>query len=276
MKNLVGRQLGPYHLAAILGEGNMATVFRAQRADAAAAVALKVLPPQLAGDAVFVARFQQEARVIAALRHPNILPLLDFGESGGYMYMAMPLVERGTLAHYLRGEPLPLDEVRNCISSISQALDYAHRQGVVHRDVKPSNVLIDAQGHCLLTDFGVAKMLGSSVHLTATGLIVGTPTYMSPEQGLSQPVDRRSDIYALGILLYQMATGRVPFQAKAPAAVIMKHINDPLPSARALNPALPIEVERVIARSLAKRPDDRYATAADMLHALLDATAAKG
>ena len=268
MEDLTGKQLGPYRIVAPLGEGGMAAVYKAYQPGMERHVALKVLPQRLASDPQFVGRFAQEAKVIAKLQHPHILPVHDFGEAEGYTYIVMPLVESGTLATRLRGQPLPLEQIHRILSQVGDALDYAHSRGLVHRDVKPSNVLMDARGNCLLTDFGIAKLVEGTLKFTATGGVIGTPAYMSPEQGMGQTLDRRSDIYSLGIMLYEMATGRVPFDAETPVALMIKHINEPLPPPRALNPAVPEALEQVITTSLAKRPEGRYATAADMLQAL--------
>jgi serine/threonine protein kinase len=269
MEDLTGKQLGPYRVVAPLGKGGMATVFKAYQPSMDRYVALKVLPRHLAEeDPQFTLRFQQEGRVLAQLQNPHILPVFDFGEAEGYTYLVMPLVSGGTLADRLAGQPLPLSQVRSIISQLGDALDYAHSRGVVHRDVKPSNVLMDERGNALLSDFGIAKLVEGTQHFTQTGGIVGTPAYMAPEQGLGLKVDRRCDIYALGIILYQLVTGRVPFEAETPMAVLLKHINDPLPPPRALNPALPEAVERIILKALAKNPDDRFATAGDLTHAL--------
>jgi len=275
MEDLSGRQLGPYRVLAPLGEGGMAAVYKAYQPGMERLVALKILPRHFASDPEFVGRFRQEARVIASLQHPHVLPVHDFGEADSYTYIVMPFVEAGTLANLLRGQPLPVDQIRNIISQVGDALDYAHSHGVVHRDVKPSNVLIDERGNCLLTDFGVAKIVEGSAQFTRTGAIIGTPAYMSPEQGLAQKLDSRSDIYALGVMLYEMATGDVPFSAETPMAIVMKHINAPLPLPHNLNPALPEPIERVILKSLAKNPDDRFQTAQAMVEALNAASAAR-
>ncbi len=276
MEDLTGRQIGHYRVIAPLAKGSMATVYKAYQPIINRHVALKVLPQNLAGEPTFVGRFQQEARIIANFQHPNILPLYDFGEADGYTYMVMPLIETGTLAVLLLGRPLPLKQIRIVGSQVGDALAYAHAKGVVHRDVKPSNVLIDKRGTCLLADFGIAKVVEEAVKFTGTGESVGTPTYMSPEQGLAQTVDGRSDIYSLGVILYHMATGRVPFQAKTPVATVLMHVNDPLPPPRSVNPEISPEFERIITKSLAKQPDDRYAAASDLVKALIEATEAKG
>ena len=274
MEDLSGRQLGPYRVLAPLGEGGMAAVYKAYQPGMERLVALKILPRHFASDPEFVGRFRQEARIIASLQHPHILPVHDFGEADGYTYIVMPFVETGTLADLLGGQPLPVDQIRNIISQVGDALDYAHSHGVVHRDVKPSNVLIDERGNCLLTDFGVAKIVEGSAQFTRTGAIIGTPAYMSPEQGLAQKLDSRSDIYALGVMLYEMATGDVPFNAETPMAIVMKQINAPLPLPHNINPALPEAIERVILKSLAKNPEDRFQTAQAMVEALIAASAA--
>jgi hypothetical protein len=247
----------------------MAAVYRAYQPGVDRTVALKILPRHYAADPEFVARFEREARLIARLEHPHIMPVHDFGEADGYTYLAMRFVESGTLADLLeKGQPLSLAQMQRVVGQVGDALDYAHSQGVIHRDIKPSNILIDKRGNCLLTDFGIAKMMEGDTHLTRTGGVIGTPAYMSPEQITGQPLDGRSDMYSLGIVLYEMATGRVPYQAETPPAVLVKHLHDPLPLPRGLNPALPESVERVILKSLAKQPQDRYATLGDMVRAL--------
>jgi len=280
MEDLTGKQLGPYQIVAPLGEGGMAAVFRAYQPGMERYVALKILPRVFADDPAFSARFQREARILAQLQHPHILPVFDFGQAEGYSYIVMPYVPSGTLTDSMQGEPLPLPRIRQVISQVGDALSYAHGRGLVHRDVKPSNVLIDERGNCLLTDFGVARMVESSVNLTATGTVVGTPAYMSPEQGAGREIDTRSDIYSLGIILYELATGRVPYRAETPIAVVFMHVSAPLPMPRSLNPALPEAVERVILKALAKNPDERYQTAEDMVEALQraipEATTVKG
>jgi serine/threonine-protein kinase len=268
MENLTGKQLGAYQVVAPLGEGGMAAVYKAYQPGMERYVALKILPRHYASDPEFVGRFQQEAKVLANLRHAHILPVFDYGEADGYTFIVMPYLESGDLTDVLTKAPLPLLQVRRIISQVGDALDYAHSRGLIHRDVKPSNVLLDERGNCLLSDFGITKIVESTAKFTATGGIVGTPAYMSPEQGLGHRLDNRSDIYALGIMLYEMVTGRVPYRADTPMAVVIKHINDPLCPPRQVNPALPQAVEQVILKALAKQPVHRYATAGDMMRAL--------
>lgn len=274
MENLAGKRLGLYEVVAPLGEGGMAAVYKAYQPSMNRYVALKILPRQLASDPQFVGRFQQEAKVLAKLQHPHILPIFDFGHAdggavnGGYTYIVMPFIESGTLTDSLKGKPLPLPQIRRLISQIGEALDYAHAHGLIHRDVKPSNVLMDGRGNCLLSDFGLAKMVEGSAKFTDTGGILGTPVYMSPEQGQGLPLDKRSDVYSLGVMLYEMATGKPPFDADTPIAIVVKHIQAPLPLPRHLNPDLPEAVEYVILKALAKDPADRFQTAREMVAAL--------
>lgn len=268
MEDLTGRQFGPYRIVAPLGEGGMAAVYKAYQPAMDRDVALKVLPRHFAGDPQFVARFQREAKVLAKLQHPHILPVHDFGEAEGYTYIVMPYVQTGTLAGILTGRALPLSQIQGIVSQVGTALDYAHGRGLIHRDVKPSNILIDESGNILLTDFGLARIVERAATLTATGAIMGTPAYLSPEHGLGEKIDHRTDIYSLGVVLYEMATGRVPFAAETPMAVVIKHINDPLPMPRKVNHALPRPIERVILKSLAKSPADRYQTAGEFVKGL--------
>ena len=269
MEDLTGQQFGPYRITAPLGEGGMAAVYKAYQPSVDRDVAIKVLPQHFAKDQQFVQRFEREAKVLAKLQHPNILPVHDYGQSNGYTYIVMPLIEGGDLSELMHSKKLPVAEIERIVSQVGDALDYAHAQGVVHRDIKPSNILMDQRGNCLLTDFGLAKIVaGASEKLTATGFVVGTPSYMAPEQGLGEQADSRSDIYALGVILYELMTGQVPFQAETPIAVVMKHIHDPLLPPREVQTNISEAAERVILKALAKEPQDRFATAGEMVTAL--------
>ena len=268
MEDLTGKQFGLYQIVAPLGEGGMAAVYKAYQPSMERYVAVKVLPRQIADSAEFIARFKREARMLAQLQHPHILPVFDYGESDGYTYIVMSFVQGGTLADLLKTRRMSLPEIRRMMTQIGDALGYAHMRGMIHRDVKPSNVLIDERGNCLLTDFGLARMTEASVHLTSSGAIMGTPAYMSPEQGAGTKLDGRSDIYSLGVILYEMITGQVPYSAETPIAVVLKHIQGPLPSARKLAPELPEELELVLLKSLAKSPTDRYQNAEDFVQAI--------
>jgi len=269
MQDLIGQNLGKYRILARLGRGGMAEVYKAFQPSLDRYVAVKLLHAFMAEDKDFLARFQREAKNVAALRHPNIVQVFDFDVEGEQYYMVMEYLDGPTLKTRLetlhqRGERLPLVEVLRIVRDVGSALAYAHGRGIVHRDVKPANVILETSGRVILTDFGVAKIL-SGTQFTATGTVLGTPAYMSPEQGLGQPGDGRSDIYSLGVMLYEMATGRLPFDADTPLAVVMKHVKDPLPLPRSVQPDLPESLERVILRALAKEPAERY----DRVEALL-------
>jgi phosphonate transport system substrate-binding protein len=274
MEDLTGKQFGPYTIISPCGAGGMATVYKAYQPSMDRYVALKVLPRFHSSDPEFLGRFAQEAKALAQLQHTFILPVYDFGESEGYTYFVMPLMQNGNLAELMADERLPLDRIQQIISQVGSALEFAHSRGFVHRDVKPSNILLDETGNCILMDFGITKIIEGSKEFTKTGGIIGTPVYMSPEQGSGQRIDHKSDIYSLGIILYEMVTGRPPYEAETPIAVIFKHVHDPLPPPSLLNPDLPDEVEKVILKSLAKDPDDRYATVRDMVDALSKAVTA--
>ena len=269
MSNLQpGQMLGPYRIINQIGQGGMAAVYKAYQPSMDRNVAIKVLPGQLAESKEFAARFRQEAHIIAKLEHPHILPVFDYGESDGTSYFVMRYLEAGTLKTKMEAGPLSLNETDHFFEQLAEALGYAHRHGVVHRDLKPGNALVDEAGNLFLTDFGIAKILESaSPRLTQTDAIMGTPAYISPEQAKAMPVDQRSDIYSLGIILYEMVTGRVPFVADTPLAVILKHISDPLPPPSIIRSDIPDSIEHVILKALAKEPGDRYATAAEFLDA---------
>ncbi len=263
-----GQMLGSYRIISQVGKGGMATVYKAYQASMDRNVAIKVLPRQLAESPEFAARFQQEARIIARLEHPHILPVFDFGESDGVTYFVMRYLEAGTLKTKMEAGPLSLNEIDRLFTQLAEALNYAHGHGIVHRDLKPANALIDNDGNLFLTDFGIAKLLESaSPRLTQTDAILGTPAYISPEQAKAESINQRSDIYSLGIILYEMVTGSVPFVADTPLAVILKHISDPLPPPSVRKKDIPEPIEQVILKALAKEPTDRYSTASEFLSA---------
>ncbi len=270
MQGLIGKDVGGYRIISQIGQGGMATVFKAYQASLDRYVAVKVMPPYYAEqDDTFLKRFRQEAKAIASLRHPNILIVIDYGEEDETTYIVMEFVEGGTLTEIM-GKPMAPDQILGLTDQVAAALHYAHEQGVVHRDIKPSNILLPKPDWPLLTDFGLAKIVGGS-QLTQSGTVAGTPAYMSPEQGRGEKVDSRSDIYSLGIVLYEMATGVVPFHAETPMAVVVKHIIDPLPLPRSKNPELSEGIERVILKSLSKDPDDRFQDTEQMAKALKEA-----
>ncbi len=264
---MIGQMLGPYKIIEQVGAGGMATVYKAYQAAMDRFVAIKVLPPNMAQDPQFTTRFAQEARTIAKLEHPFILPVYDSGNEKGTAYIVMRYMEAGTLGDLLnKGRPDLRYSVR-LIQRIAEALDYAHSQGIVHRDIKPNNILIDKNGQPYLTDFGIAKILESAGNLTGSG-IIGTPSYMSPEQGQGMPVDARSDIYSLGVVLYEMVTNRLPFESTTPMGVMLKHIQEPLPPPSSIAPDVPPAIEAVITKALEKNREARYRTAGEFARAL--------
>jgi serine/threonine protein kinase len=237
----------------------MTTVYKALDLRRNRIVALKVLSPYIAQDPNFKTRFEREVKVLEDLRHPHIVPILDFGETDVYAYLVMPFVHEGTLQDRMRRGAIDPFEIGRVVDGICQALAFAHERGVVHRDVKPSNILIDDTGKVLLSDFGFARVADFSISLTGSALI-GTPAYMSPEQCKGEKLDGRSDQYSLGIVLFQLFTGRLPFGGDTPMAVAVQHINEPLPRPRNANPELPDPIEAVIVKALSKDPEQRYSS----------------
>ncbi len=271
----VGKMLGNYEVVAEIGSGGMATVYRGHQPSLNRQVAIKVLAGELARDASFRERFSREARSIAQLAHPNILPVYDSGEDKetGAPYFVMQLVEGGTLAQRM-GQPMDIEAVVRITAQLARALDYAHRRGVVHRDVKPANVLLTPDGHPLLSDFGISRMVAET-HLTQTGVSLGTPAYMSPEQAQGGAVDQRTDIYALGVIAYEMLTGRLPFQADTPVGMLHQHAYELPPPLRAFRPDVSRPLEKVLMRALAKEPSGRYASAGEFADAIEQAASAR-
>jgi len=265
--SLIGRQFGKYKILELLGKGGMATVYKAFQEDINRYVAVKVLPPQPDRDPQFIERFQLEAQTIARLQHPHILPVYDYGSEGDILYLIMAFVQGGSLADRIRQGPAPLKAVDRVLKHVAGALDFAHRQGIVHRDIKPENILIDREGHALLADFGIAKIVGGDSKLTATGGIVGTPMYLAPEQTKGLPVTAQADIYALGIVVYEMLTGQGPYSADTPMQVALKHVMEPVPDILTVRPNLPPALGPVMAKVMAKEPENRYQSAAQFAEA---------
>jgi len=272
MSSLTGRVFSFYHILDRIGQGGMGTVYRALDRKAGREVAIKFISPAIAQQEVFLTRFRREVKAVARLHHPNIVPVLDYGEQHGYAYLVMPLLEVGTLMDLLKAGPVSLELGARVMDQAASALAHAHRHGIVHRDVKPSNILLDPDHNALLSDFGMAQFHDASVSLTGSGLI-GTPAYMAPEQARGGPVDARCDQYALGVVLFYLATGSLPFTAASHLEYMLKHVNEPFPAARARNPRVPESVERVIFKATAKNPDDRFGSVAEMNHALQAAIA---
>jgi serine/threonine protein kinase len=247
----------------------MATVYRAYDPLFEREVALKVLPPQLLHDPTFQARFAREAKTIATLEHTGIVPVYDFGEQDGQPFYVMRLMTGGSLAERLAYGPMSVEETVRVVSQVADALDEAHAHGVVHRDLKPGNIMFDQRGNAFLSDFGIAKVVHASTPLTSSSMLIGTPAYMSPEQGRGErDIDGRSDVYALGALLFQMLSGRVPYESETPTGQIIKHITDPIPNVLSLRKELPAGIQTVIERAMAKKKEARYATASEMAAAL--------
>ena len=262
-----GMTLGPYRVIERIGRGGMASVHRAYHPGLDRYVAIKVLPDFFADDPGYRERFQQEARSVARLKHPNILEVFDFGYEEGLAYLVLELVEGGTLQDRV-GSPMELHEVVLILEQLAGALDHAHAHGILHRDLKPSNILLHKDGTPVLADFGLARMAGSLRRLTSSGTVMGTPEYMSPEQAADEPIGPASDLYSFAIVAYEMLTGRVPFGADTPAAVLLSHVTKPMPSTRELRGELSAHIEEVLRRALAKRPEDRFQTAAAFVAAL--------
>ncbi len=273
VNTLVGKSLGQFRIVERIGAGGMATVFKAYQPTLDRYVAIKVLPAFHARDPIFVKRFVQEARSVAKLAHPNIVQIHDFGEQDNITYIVMEYVDGGTLKDRLK-KPLPVPEAVDFIIQAAEGLDCAHRNGIIHRDVKPANMLVRKDGHLLLSDFGIAKILEGTTNLTRAGTGIGTPQYMSPEQGTGMPVDRRSDIYSLGIVLFHCLTGRVPFTADSPVSITVKHLQDPLPIERLAAENVPGPIINVVSKMTAKQSRDRYQATDALVDALTGALAA--
>ena len=270
MSELIGRVLGNYHILEQIGRGGMASVYKAHDLIEEQTVAIKVLSPQLAMVPNFRTRFEREAEVLRGLKHPNIVPILDYGEEGGLAYIVMPFMEVGTLSDCLDSGRLTLKQSVRIIDQVTSALQYAHETGVIHRDVKPSNILIDESGNAWLSDFGFAHVHDATVSLTGSALI-GTPAYMAPEIVTGKPVSPFSDQYSLAVVVFHLSTGRLPYDGETPMAIALSHVNKPLPRPRKVNPEVPRSIEVVLLKALAKDPSHRYGTIADFNRALQQA-----
>jgi serine/threonine protein kinase len=275
VSDLNGKHLGKYQIVSRLGRGGMADVYKAYQPGLDRHVAIKVLHSHLAQEEGFVGRFEREAAAVARLRHPNIVQIHDFDVVDDLYYMVMEFIEGPTLWAELQeriaqDRLFSTDDVSRIFSALADAIDYAHSRGMVHRDLKPVNVMFTAEGQVVLTDFGIARIVGATLQTTA-GVVMGTPAYMSPEQGQGKPVDGRSDVYSLGVMLYEMVTGQIPFDADTPMSVVIKHITEPVPPPTTVNPTVSQAVEQVILKAMSKEPAGRYQAAGEMALALAEA-----
>ncbi len=261
--DLVGQTLGPYTLERLLGQGGFAWAFVGREQDGTP-VAIKVLKPRYAGDTQFETRFRNESETAAKLEHPNIIRIRSVAKTGEHVYFAMDLCADSLGARIAREGPLAEDDILRLARDIARALEFAHHQGVIHRDLKPDNVLIRSDGAAVLTDFGIARAVSGYVASTGVNMTIGTPHYLSPEQAQGRPLDQRVDFYALGVTLYKAAAGEVPFSSNDWFELARMHVEDPPPSLRRKRPELSKRFERVVMKCLAKHPDDRYANAAEL------------
>ncbi|HET9222370.1 MAG TPA: serine/threonine-protein kinase, partial [Roseiflexaceae bacterium] len=266
MTELIDTRLGQYQLTEVVGRGGMAVVYKAFQPSLERFVAIKLLLHNR--DPQFAERFKREARTIANLQHPNILPIYDYGEQDGMLYLVLQYIENAATLGDMLGAQMEPGPALRLMARVLEALDYAHTRGIIHRDIKPSNILLLSPRWPMLADFGIAKLMSDDQRLTMSGMIVGTAAYMSPEQAAGRTVDARTDLYAVGIVLYELLTGRVPFEADTPIAVLIKQTYEPPPAPRSLNPALPEAVETALLRALAKDPADRYQSAGEMADVL--------
>ncbi len=262
------KEIGRYKIIRELGRGGMAIVYRAYDPKFERAVAVKVIAAHSLHSEESLKRFEREAKVIAALAHPAIVPVHDFGEDHDQPYLVMSLMRGGSLNDHLREDVFTLHDAARLMLRLAPALDFAHTQGVVHRDLKPDNILFDQHNNPYITDFGIAKLFNSTSDLSRTGVVMGTVAYMSPEQATGQDLDGRSDIYALGVILFQILTNKRPFESNNSLGFVYKHIHDPVPNICEIRPDLPKACNEIIARAMAKDPDDRYSTTTEFAMAL--------
>ena len=276
MAGLIGRQLGQYTILAMLGSGGMATVYRAQQTSIRRDVAVKVIETKLTDNPEFIRRFEREAQTVANLNHPHILKVFDFGNQDGLIYLVMELQAGGSLAARLKANgKLSAEEVARYLDQIGAALDHAHGRGVIHRDLKPQNVLLDQDNNAILSDFGIARIAGDMTRMTGSGMAMGTPAYMAPEQWYGRDVDARTDVYALTVMTYELLTGALPFTGDTPPALMYQHLNEQPPPIRRLRPDLPQSVEKVLIKGMAKRPEARFQSASEFASAFREALSGK-
>jgi len=264
-------KIGRYKIKEELGYGEMGTVYRAYDASFNREVAIKILPIELMRNLKTLARFRRELKMIALLEHPAIVPVYDVGEENGQPYYVMRYMSGGSLRRWIKGGKLTLQETADIVERISLGLEYAHRKGIVHRDLTPDNILFDNHNNPYITDFSLAKLIADTFRTNSGNGLIGTPEYISPEQAQSLPVDHRTDIYGLGVITYEMLTGEKPYNASDSFGVLVKHVSEPVPEILQVNPELPPEVDGIIKKSMAKNRNDRYESAVDMARALIKA-----
>jgi len=253
----IPEKFGRYEIKSELGRGGMATVYRGYDPISGREVAIKVLPREMLHDPQFRSRFEREVKMIASLEHPSIVPVYDVGDEDGQPYFVMRYMPGGSLSNWIERGPIPIQETARIIEKVAQGLSYAHRKGIIHRDLKPDNVLFDDNGDPFISDFGVAKLTESTSSLTGSG-VIGTPAYMSPEQAQGVEIDLRSDVYGLGVIVYQMLTGQQPYNADTPMGVVVQHITEPVPEILKTLPSLPAAVDQIIKTAMAKDKEKRF------------------
>ena len=266
--NLIGKHVNGYEIVGQVGQGGMATVYLARQHSMNRNVALKFLPGVFLNDDTYLQRFEREVNIVAQLEHRNIVPVYDYGEFDQQPYIAMRYMQAGSVEELLAEGKIPLPRVAGIIEQVASALDYAHQKGILHRDLKPSNILLDDGGGVFITDFGIARILSEGSSNITTQGVVGTPSYMSPEQAQGEQLDGRSDVYSLGVMLFELVTGRRPFESDTPYSIAVMQVTTQPPAPRDIEPGVSLALEKVILRALSKSPAERYASAGELAAAL--------
>ncbi len=267
-ENLIGTTINGYEIISQVGQGGMATVFLARQQSMDRNVALKFLPKQFMNDDTYLQRFEREVKIVSQLEHRNIVPVYDYGEYEGQPYIAMRYMPIGSVDDLLRSGRIPLDRILSIVEQVAPALDYAHKKDILHRDLKPSNILLDDGGGAFITDFGIARILSEQATAITTQGVVGTPSYMSPEQAQAHALDGRSDVYSLGVMLFEMVTGRRPFESDTPYSIAVMQVTTAPPSPKSYDNSVSSAIESVILKSLKKDPNKRYDNAGELASAL--------